>query len=211
MPGTLFWDVDTQVDFMDRRGALYVPGAETIVPNLERLTLHARKMGLSLAGSVDHHSRDDPEISEHPDFRATYPLHCIAGTPGAAKIPATRPVNPLWIATNPIAAPTLAAQVRQHPGEVILQKQRFDVFSNPNTPTVIRALAPRRVVVYGVALDVCDRYAIEGFLRMGESEVWLVEDAVKAIRPEVVPDLLADWRRRGLRVVTTEGALEIRQ
>jgi nicotinamidase/pyrazinamidase len=210
VPGTLFWDVDTQVDFMDPGGALYVPGAETIVPNLERLTEHARKVRLRRAGSVDHHSPDDPEISLTPDFGETYPPHCIAGTPGAAKIPATQPENPLWIPSNPIPAPVLAARVREHPGEILLQKQRFDVFSNPNTPTVIRALDPERVVVYGVALDVCDRYAVEGFLRMGGIEVWLVEDAAKAIRPERVPELLESWRRRGVRIVRTEEALSLK-
>jgi nicotinamidase-related amidase len=29
---TLFWDVDTQFDFMQPQGKLYVPGAETIIP-----------------------------------------------------------------------------------------------------------------------------------------------------------------------------------
>ena len=32
MAGTIFWDVDTQVDFMLPTGKLYVPGAEQIVP-----------------------------------------------------------------------------------------------------------------------------------------------------------------------------------
>lgn len=209
MPGTLFWDVDTQVDFMDPAGALYIPGAETIAGSLDRLTRHARRMGLMRGGSVDHHSARDPEISSQPDFKETYPPHCLAGTPGAAKIKATQPENPLWIPSHPIPAPFLAAQVRGHRGEVFLQKQRFDVFSNPNTPTVVRAFDPDRVVVYGVALDVCDRYAIEGFLSMGGFEVWLVQDAARAIRPGEVPSLLDDWRGRGVRVVDTQEAVAL--
>jgi len=39
--GVLFWDVDTQVDFMRADGKLYVPEAESLVPNLKRLTDHA--------------------------------------------------------------------------------------------------------------------------------------------------------------------------
>ena len=34
----IFWDVDTQVDFMLPGGKLYVPGAEKLIPNLKRLT-----------------------------------------------------------------------------------------------------------------------------------------------------------------------------
>jgi nicotinamidase/pyrazinamidase len=207
MAGTLFWDVDTQVDFMDPSGALYVPGAETIVPNLGRLTLHATRSGISRAGSVDRHTPDDPEISDRPDFRETYPPHCLAGTPGAAKIAATAAQNPIWISSNPVPAPALAAQVRNHRGEVFLEKQRFDVFSNPNSCTVLRAYDPSRIVVYGVALDVCDRYAVEGFLTLGRFDVWLVEDAVKAIRPEAVPGLLDDWRRRGVTIARTDEVL----
>ena len=47
MAGNLFWDVDTQVDFVDPGGVLHVPGAEAIVPNLEALTVHARRMGIA--------------------------------------------------------------------------------------------------------------------------------------------------------------------
>ncbi len=207
---TLFWDADTQVDFMAPSGALYVPGAETIVPNLERLTLHARHMGVGRAGSVAHHEPGD-EGEPGPDGSGPYPPHCVAGTPGAAKIPATAPLNPLWVPSNPIPCPALAAEVRDHDGEVFLLKQRFDVFSNPNACTVLRALDPDRIVVYGVALDVSGRHAVEGFLRLGGAEIWLVEDAAKAVRPEAAPALLDSWRRLGVRVATTEEVLaEIR-
>ena len=33
----IFWDVDTQADFIHPDGKHYVPGVETIVPNLARL------------------------------------------------------------------------------------------------------------------------------------------------------------------------------
>ncbi len=209
MTGTLFWDVDTQVDFMDPAGAPYVPFAETIVPNLAKLTLHARRMGFARAGSVDHHVPGEPEPSGLLDVPEADPPHCIAGTPGAAKIAATQPQNPLWIPSNPIPAPALAAQIRNHPGEVFLQKQRHDVFSNPNTCTVLRAYGPSRIVVYGVALEVAVRHALEGFLILTGWEVWLVEDAVRAFRPESAAELLDGWRRRGVRTVGTDAVLEL--
>ncbi len=208
MTGTLFWDVDTQVDFMDPSGAPCVPSAGEIVENLEKLTLHARRMGIARAGSVDHHAPGEPERSELPGFPGTEPPHCVAGTPGEAKIAATRPQNPLWIPSNPLPAPALAAQIRNHPGEVFLQKQRYDVFSNPNTCTVLRAYGPSRIVVYGVALDVSVRYAVEGFLTLAGWETWLVEDAVRAVRPDAAAALLEDWRRRGVRTVSTDEVLE---
>ena len=42
---SVFWDVDTQVDFMRADGSLYVDGAETIVSNLAALTDFAHANG----------------------------------------------------------------------------------------------------------------------------------------------------------------------
>lgn len=92
---------------------------------------------------------------------------------------------------------------------MFLQKQRFDVFSNPNVFTVLRAYGPARIVVYGVGLDVGDRHAVEGLLTLGDWDVWFVEDAATAIRPESVTARIEDWRRRGVRFVCTGEALEL--
>lgn len=48
----LFWDVDTQADFLLPQGHLYVPGAESIIPNLARLTRYARREGVTLISSA---------------------------------------------------------------------------------------------------------------------------------------------------------------
>ena len=82
----IFWDVDTQVDFMEPSGKLYVPGAREIAPALERLVDAARAARLVHVASADDHELTDPEISSDPDFRNTYPPHCMRGTRGAEKI-----------------------------------------------------------------------------------------------------------------------------
>ena len=144
MPVTAFWDVDTQHDFVMPEGKLYVQGAEALLPRLQALTGFARERGIPILGSVDHHSLDDPEISNQPDFRETYPPHCLVGTPGQEKVPATQPRNPLWIDSRPEDKEALKKRVKEHlarGGEVIFRKQRFDVFSNPNVDTVLDVVA----------------------------------------------------------------------
>jgi len=42
-PITVFWEVDAQADFMLPDGKLYVPGAEKIIPNLNRLVETVRQ------------------------------------------------------------------------------------------------------------------------------------------------------------------------
>src|SRR5690606_3248908 len=91
----LFWDVDTQFDFMtppDQGGKLYVrdagdpldEGAEAIVPNLARLSRFARDEDVLRVATGDWHTLDHREIdAESPDFRSTFPPHCLAGEKGA--------------------------------------------------------------------------------------------------------------------------------
>lgn len=75
---TVFFDVDTQVDFVRPSGALYVPGSEAILPNVARLNRWAMSHGIPLLSTADCHAENDPE------FR-TWPPHCVAGTLGQRK------------------------------------------------------------------------------------------------------------------------------
>lgn len=75
---TLFFDVDTQVDFVRPSGALYVAGAEKIIPAVAELNRWAISHGIPLISTADCHPENDPE------FR-TWPPHCVAGTWGQRK------------------------------------------------------------------------------------------------------------------------------
>jgi nicotinamidase/pyrazinamidase len=200
---TIFWDVDTQVDFMDPDGRLHVPGAQHIVEQLDRLTRHARATGTTIVHTADDHEVDDDELEEsEADFLETFPHHCLRGTSGAERIPETAPspgtVEVAWDGRGFDAGAVAAAR------EVLVHKKRFDVFSNPAADRVLDALAPDTVVVYGVALDVCDRYAVEGLLARGDVEVVLVADATAAIDATRGAALLEEWKGRGVRIVRTD-------
>jgi nicotinamidase-related amidase len=63
-------------------------------------------------------------------------------------------------------------------------------------------LEPEAVVLYGVATDFCNRYAVEGLLRHApRTTLHLVTDAMRAIYPEEGERLIAGWRDRGVRMV----------
>jgi nicotinamidase/pyrazinamidase len=199
----VFWDVDTQVDFMRPEGKLYVPGAVEIGPALAELTRASRGPGIARVASVCDHVLEDDEISDAPDFLDTFPPHCLRGTPGQAKVPETALVDPLVVPNRPEDPALLAARLARHAGDVLIEKNHFDVFTNPNTSVVLDALAPDTVVVYGVAQDVCDAHAIAGFLKRGGLRVVFVEDAARAIDPARGARLLADWKRQGVEVMRT--------
>ena len=202
MNGTLFWDVDTQHDFIYPDGKLYIAGAETIVPTLGALTAYAHDRGIRILASADDHHPGDRELSATPDWKTTFPDHCMHGTPGQRKIAATALRTPLVIGPDPDA--TAAARAAHHDGDLLFTKRWFDVFTNENLLAVLDQLRPRRVVLYGVATDVCDRYAIEGLLtRAPQAQLDFVVDAARAIHPDTVDDLLEVWRRQGVRMVTS--------
>jgi nicotinamidase/pyrazinamidase len=200
----VYWDVDTQVDFMHANGKLYVPEAESLVPNLRRLTDHAHGRGIRIVASADDHVAGHRELSAAPDFRETFPEHCMRGTRGQAKIPETRLREPLVIEPDPEPAAIVADRVRSHPGDILFLKHWFDVFTNPNVEPVLDVLDPRHIVLYGVAQDVCDRYAIEGLLaRRPGARLYAVRDAMKPIDPAAGERLLRQWSDQGVTIVDT--------
>lgn len=200
----IFWDVDTQRDFMDADGKLYVPDAEAIKPRLRALTEYAHEHGIHIVASSDDHEPGHRELSAIPNFETTFPEHCMRGTPGAEKIAETRLLAPLVLEPEPIAHDVLSRSLWSHGSDVLIRKHWFDVFTNPNAATLLEAWDPTEIVVYGVALDVCDRYAIDGFIERGVPAIHLVLDAARAIHPESVNALLERWKAADVRVVTTD-------
>jgi nicotinamidase-related amidase len=204
MSRVIFWDVDTQVDFMHANGKLYVPDAEHIIPNLKRLTDYAHGHGIRIVASADDHRPGHRELSDTPNGKDTFPPHCMHGTPGQRKIEETALRDPLVIEPDPQDSARLAGVVHAHRGDILLHKHWFDVFTNPNVLPVIDALAPQDVVLYGVALDVCNRYAIEGFLQHRPNiRLFAVTDAMKPIDRDVAEQMLKEWGEEGVRLVKT--------
>jgi nicotinamidase/pyrazinamidase len=204
MSSVVFWDVDTQYDFMRADGKLYVPDAEAIIPNLRRLTEYAHARRIRIVASADDHVPGHRELSAAPDFKQTFPEHCMRDTKGQAKIAETRLKEPMVIEPGREDAVALADRARTHPGDFLLHKHWFDVFTNENVDTLLEVLRPRSIVLYGVAQDVCTQYAIEGLVaRHPEIRLLAVSDAMKPIDRDMAQHLLEQWNAQGVRIVET--------
>ena len=204
MKRPVFWDVDTQHDFMRATGKLYVGDSEAIIPTLGSLTRYAHERGIRIVASADDHEPGHRELSDTPDFDQSFPEHCMRGTPGQRKIAETSLRDPLVIEPDQ----PLPAGIATHRGDFLVHKHWFDVFTNPHVLPLLDLLDPTDIVLYGVALDVCNRHAIEGLLRHRPSaRIHLVTDATRAIRPENTAALLSDWERRGVQLVATADVL----
>ncbi len=196
----IFWDVDTQRDFMLPGGALYVPGAEKLIPRLERLVNAAREGRVWLVSSADAHTLQDPELTQ-------WPPHCLKGTPGQQKIPETLTDDVVVIPNQPVTLPEDLFQHRQ----VILEKQALDVFTNPNTEALVERLGPQReYVVFGVVTEYCVRHTVLGLLQRG-CPVAVVTDAIETLDPAAGQKALEEFTAHGARLITTEQALAMAQ
>ncbi len=197
----IFWDVDTQTDFMLPGGRLYVPGAEKLIPNLKLLTDQARKNRVFLVSDACVHTPDDPEFQR-------FPPHCVRGTTGAEIIPETVADRFLILPNRREATvpPDLSAYQ-----QVILEKQTLDVFDNPHTETVIERLkqftdADAEFVVFGVVTEYCVRCAAKGLLGRGR-RVALVQDAIRTLKAEDGESALGEMEAMGARMITAREAI----
>jgi len=204
---TIFWNVDTQYDFMRPDGKLPGgggDGAEAIEEALAKVTQKARAENIRVINTADYHNQDSDEFSEDPDLQETFPPHCLAGSGGAEYVPATEPEDPLELDWRGEAD---WAEVMDHEGDFVLYKDAFDVFAgeleSPHADDLVETLDPDRAVVYGVATDVCVDYAVEGLLDRGV-DVYVVEDAVKGIDPEASEESVSRWSARGAKIGSTE-------
>jgi nicotinamidase/pyrazinamidase len=200
----IFWDIDTQFDFMNPQGKLYVPGADGIVDNVSRARRFALENGHSIIASTDWHSLEDKEISLSPDYKVTFPAHCLAGEPGSQRVGylGRIPVEPVTIeATDETLLRTLVDKKQFH---LVIRADSVDLFSNPNTAVLLDLVQPKTSVVLGVALDVCVYHTVTGLLRWGKSRIMLLKDAVKGLGIKKDEDIYREFQANGVTVVELE-------
>lgn len=194
---TIFWEVDTQVDFMGAGGALYVSGAEKIIPNLKRLVDAARQGRVLLISDACQHTPDDPEFQ-------IFPPHCVRGTPGAQIIPEALANKYVTVPNNPgFKLPPNLFDYQQ----IVIEKQTLDVFDNPFTDNIVNRLPKdAHYFVFGVVTEYCVRLAAKGLLERGR-KVSLVQDAIETLKPETGQRTCDELRSLGAQFVRTDQAL----
>ncbi len=209
----IFFDVDTQKDFMYGRGALYVDGAKEIIPNLRKLTQYARKHRQQIVMSRDAHNEKSLELKRNGGIFAD---HCMAGTWGYKNIPATEPKKPLVIrAVGSVHKAFLKTpkkylqtldRMLAHRGELVFEKDSNDVFDNYYAGAFVANSGASAAVVYGVATDYCVKCAALG-LRKSGLEVYLVTNAIAAVDDETGRAALEEMISAGVKPVTTAQVL----
>jgi nicotinamidase/pyrazinamidase len=195
----IFWEVDTQADFMLPGGKLYVPGAERLLPNIRRLTDAARQGRVFLVSHGCFHAKDDPEFKQ-------FPPHCVKGTAGAAYVPEALTGKVAVVENEPGAKlPSNLLEYQQ----ILLEKQTLDIFESQHAEELLKRL-PRdaEFVVFGVVTEYCVRLAAKGLMERGR-RVFVVKDAIETLKAVDGAQAIAELSGMGAEFITTDDALKL--
>src|SRR6476660_99124 len=195
----VFWEVDTQKDFMLPGGKLYVPGAEKLLPNIRRLTDAARQGRVFLVSHGCYHTKDDPEF-------AIFPPHCVQRTLGANLVPEALTDKVVTVPNDPAASlPDDLSRYQQH----LLAQQTLNIFESRHADQLVERLGPNvEFVVFGVVTEFCVRFAAKGLLERGR-RVSVVRDAIETLNSEDGKRAVAELQALGATFITTEQALTL--
>jgi nicotinamidase/pyrazinamidase len=197
----VFWEVDTQADFMLPGGKLYVPGAERLLPNIRKLSDAARHGLVFLVSHGCYHAKDDPEFKPVPP-------HCINGTTGAEYVQEGLTERVLRIPNDPTAAlPHDLSQYQQ----ILLEKQTLDIFESRHAGELLERLdRDAEFVVFGVVTEYCVRLAAKGLLERGR-RVSIVRDAIETLKADDGERTVAELDALGAKLISTDQALALAQ
>ena len=183
--------VDVQNDFCSG-GALEVPGADDVIPVLNRYIAEALARGLPVYASRDWHPRDSTHFR---DGGGPWPVHCVQGTRGASFHPDIR-------------LPASAIVVTKGEAKRSTGYSPFEDGHTPEGTPFVTDLRERRIdhlYVGGLATDYCVRHAVIDALATG-LKVTVLTDAIAGVDPHDSARALAEMRQHGAEV-TEHGRL----
>ncbi len=132
----VFVDIDTQRDFLEPAGALFIAGSGAIIANLGRLTQFALGHQVPILATACCHEPDDPELKR-------FPAHCMRGSSGEKRVGATAVAGSVVLAVGE----RLMGEVPLH---LTVQKREIDVFSRPDAAESLCPLQPRSAHLRGL-------------------------------------------------------------
>ena len=184
-------DVDTQHDFVDPSGALFVPAASGVREQIAAQLRHAVETGVPVLGSVDSHAWDAWEFAVNG---GPFPAHCVKGSRGWLRVTPSLPARTRFVpmqvvdaeVRNLVGEATAGAGVRELDAAALarealdgvgiyFEKEVYSLFSNPSAAPVLAALVEAMGGADQVVFDVlgyctggyCVDAAVKGLLERG--------------------------------------------
>jgi nicotinamidase/pyrazinamidase len=181
--------VDVQNDFADPSGNLYVSGAERVVPRVNVEIMRAQSAGALVVYTQDWH----PETTPHFDKDGgVWPVHCVKDTWGAEFHPKLE-----------VSGPVIQKGSNGEDGYSGFTMREPD--TGAEIPTPLRGLLEdhdiQRVVVVGLALDVCVKATALDAMNGFETSVIVDATAPVELEPGDGQRAIEELKTRGVTVV----------
>lgn len=187
--------VDVQNDFTEG-GALGVTGGDRVAAGITaHLAAHPERYAL-VAASRDWHDPDSDNGGHfaapgtEPSFDATWPPHCVAGTPGADYHPALN-VN------------RIDRHLRKGQGEAAYSAYEGRTRGGDTLAQILTAAGVDELDVCGIATDYCVRASALDALAAG-TRVTILSDLIAGVAPESSVAALKELAAAGAQLAASD-------
>jgi nicotinamidase/pyrazinamidase len=135
--------VDVQNDFADPAGSLAVPGGEAVVATVNAEVAAARAAGALVVYTQDWHPPDTPHFAKDGGI---WPVHCVAGSWGAA-------FHPALAVDGPVVHKGTGGEDGY--SAFTMRDPRSGATRSTGMTELLRDNGIERVVIVGLATDYC--------------------------------------------------------
>lgn len=188
--------IDVQPDFCEG-GALAVAGGNAVAAAIAADAAERRAAYAAIATTQDWHIDPGPHFSEQPDFVDSWPVHCVAGTEGAALHPQVARIDAdAHFAKGRFAAAYSGFEARELDPAAPLEDE-----SGPLLKEWLTAREITAVDVVGIATDHCVRATALDAAAAGFATT-VISPLTAAVSPENLPRVYEQLRDAGVTVLT---------
>lgn len=176
--------VDIQNDFCPG-GTLAVQRGDEIIPVINGISPKFKHVIFTR----DWHPPDHVSFSDHPEFKdRSWPVHCVARTPGAALHPALK-------------VPPSALIVNKGTDR---EREAYSGFQGTDLEETLRSAGVTRVFICGLATDYCVKNTALDARRAGFATV-IIADAVRGvdIPPGTAQEALEEMQGAGALIISS--------
>lgn len=188
--------IDVQPDFCEG-GSLGVPGGHTVAAAIAADVATRRGSYSAVVTTQDWHIDPGSHFSDTPDFIDSWPVHCVAGTAGAALHPriAGLPVD-AHFAKGRFSAAYSGFEARELVASAPLEDE-----SGPLLEQWLKDRGITAVDVVGIATDHCVRATALDAAAAG-FDTTVITPLTAAVSPENLPRVYTTLREAGVTVLT---------
>lgn len=137
MNSNIFFNVDTQQDFFSR-DCIDIPNGESVLKNLSIVSNFLKEKNIKTIHSIRWFKPDSNFFSELPDYKKSFPKHCLIDTKGARFINETAPTN--YFLINWIDGNLIFPEIHNNTNIVVTKKSSSLFEGNTFTEALINNL-----------------------------------------------------------------------